>query len=75
VYVETTKGALVRAGTGGNVHLIDESGTAFPVPTANGEILGRLGFTPKDVTVVPPAWLHLFETGPALTEKAAEERH
>ena len=72
VYVAMTKGALVRAGTGGDVQLIDESGTAFPVPD-NGEMLGRLGFTAKDVTVVPPAWLNLFQIGPALTEKGATE--
>ena len=72
VVVDPSAGALVRAGARGTVQLIDQSGTAFPVPQATGEILARLGFQAKDVTVVPPSWLGLFHTGPALTETAAK---
>lgn len=69
--VDPSGGALVRAGAHGPVQLIDQSGTAFPVPDASAEILGRLGFGSKYVTEVPEAWLRLFPAGPALTVDAA----
>ena len=51
--------------------LVDESGSAFPVPDASDEVLARLGYTPSHVTRVPPAWTALLPAGPALTEDAA----
>ena len=75
VSVQSGGGALVRAqsapGAVSVVWLVDEAGTAFPVPDASDEVLARLGFAAADVTVVPPAWTALFPTGPALTTAAA----
>lgn len=64
-------GALVRPTTGGAtatgpVQLIDDTGTAYPVPQADTETLGRLGYTEKDIAAVPVAWTRLFPTGPPL---------
>ena len=75
VSVQSGGGALVRAqsapGAVSVVWLVDEAGTAFPVPDASDEVLARLGFAAADVTVVPPAWTALFPTGPTLTTAAA----
>ncbi|WP_456826246.1 type VII secretion protein EccB [Cellulomonas sp. P5_E12] len=75
VLVAPGGGALVRAATtdagAGGVLLVDESGSAFPVPDASDEVLARLGYTPAHVTRVPPAWTALLPAGPALTEDAA----
>jgi type VII secretion protein EccB len=67
-------GALIRtggSGTAGLVYLIDESGTAFPVPGANEDIIGRLGYSMKDILRVPAVWLAFLPVGPELSEKAA----
>jgi type VII secretion protein EccB len=78
VLVAPGGGALVRAATtaggAGGVSLVDESGTAFPVPDASDEMLARLGYTPSQVTRVPPAWTALLPAGPALTEDAAAQQ-
>ncbi|MEZ0449517.1 type VII secretion protein EccB [Cellulomonas sp. ICMP 17802] len=75
VLVAPGGGALVRAadtdGGAGGVSLVDESGTAYPVPDASDEMLARLGYTPTHVTRVPPAWTALLPAGPALTQDAA----
>ncbi|GEA85941.1 type VII secretion protein EccB [Cellulomonas gelida] len=78
VHVVPGGGALVlaRAQEGGaGVHaLIDEMGRRFGLPTVDAgedDVLARLGYTPEQVTVVPPAWAELFETGPDLTVEAA----
>jgi len=75
VLVAPGGGALVRAATtdagAGGVLLVDESGSAFPVPDASDEVLARLGYKPSHVTRVPPAWTALLPAGPALTEDAA----
>lgn len=71
-------GALVLGrsqgeGAGGYA-LIDETGRQFGLPTVGTEgddVLARLGYEPEHVTVVPPAWLDLFEVGPNLTVDAA----
>ena len=49
------------------MQLIDDTGTAYPVPQADTETLGRLGYTEKDIAAVPVAWTRLFPTGPALS--------
>lgn len=63
-------GALVRPTTGssaiGPVLLVDDTGTAYPIPQADTETLGRLGYTAKDIATVPAAWTRLFPTGPPL---------
>lgn len=71
-------GALVLArsqGSGAGVHaLVDETGRRFGMPSVDGgddDVLTRLGYTAQDVTVVPPAWVELFEPGPDLTVDAA----
>ncbi|WP_448631720.1 type VII secretion protein EccB [Cellulomonas soli] len=75
VAVRPGAGALVRAasekGSLGSVVLVDESGTAFPLPTADADVLGRLGYTADQVVDMPPAWVALLPTGPALTVEAA----
>jgi type VII secretion protein EccB len=75
VRVAPGSGALVRAqsadGAAGTVRLVDGSGRAYPLPDASDEVLARLGYTPDDVTRVPPAWADLLPTGPSLTVEAA----
>ncbi len=77
VFVQPAGGALVHAtaGTGltGPTLLVDQTGTAFPVPVADAETLGRLGFAPDDIVDVPQAWMNLFPGGPALTQQAAAQ--
>lgn len=51
--------------------LVDETGLRFGLPGADEETLARLGYTPDDVVVVPPAWADLFAAGPDLTTTAA----
>lgn len=74
VNVQPAGGALVRSSAGpglaGPVQLVDQTGTAFPLPDPDA-VLGRLGYTPDDVVTVPQAWMALFPTGPALTVEAA----
>ena len=76
VSVAVDGGALVRAGGegaqgSGMVYLIDETGTAFPVPGANADIIAQLGYTLDDVERVPEAWVQFMPTGPSLTQDAA----
>jgi len=76
VSVAVDGGALVRAGGegaqgSGMVYLIDETGTAFPVPGANADIVAQLGYTLDDVKRVPEAWVQFMPTGPSLTQDAA----
>lgn len=53
------------------VYVIDESGTAYPVPGANAEVIARLGYTTSEVMKVPEGWINFMPIGPALTEQAA----
>ncbi|MFC4224045.1 type VII secretion protein EccB [Lysinibacter cavernae] len=76
VTVSPAGGALVRAinegaTNKGNTFIIGSSGSAFPVPGADDEILARLGYTMTDRVDVPQTWLSLFPQGPRLTEEAA----
>lgn len=76
VSVSVGSGALVRVGgtagtDSGLLYLIDESGTAFPVPGADSDIIGRLGFAGKDVAAVPQSWIQFLPVGPELTVEAA----
>ncbi|MFV0374709.1 type VII secretion protein EccB [Microbacterium sp.] len=64
-------GALVRGGRAGTLTLIDGSGTAFAVPGEVDAGVAHLGYSPDDVTVVPPEWLMLLPAGPELTPDAA----
>ena len=69
-------GALVRVGGSsadgnGLVYLIDESGTAYPVPGADSDLIGRLGYEMSDVDLIPQAWLQFLPAGPELTVDAA----
>ena len=78
VSVSTGGGALVRVGGSsasgsGLVYLVDESGTAYAVPGADSDIIGRLGYDPKDVDLLPQPWLQFLAAGPQLTEAAAGE--
>ncbi|UJP39871.1 type VII secretion protein EccB [Cellulomonas palmilytica] len=77
VHVAPGGGALVLSRTGGGkgVHaLIDETGRRFglsSVDQGDDDVLTRLGYDREHVTVVPPAWVDLFEPGPDLTVDAA----
>ena len=76
VRVASGRGALVNAGGSGSqgsgmVYVIDESGTAYPVPGANAEVIARLGYTTSEVMKVPQGWVNFMPIGPALTEQAA----
>jgi type VII secretion protein EccB len=69
-------GALIRVGgssatDAGLVYLVDESGTAYPVPGADADIVGRLGYDLDDIALVPGAWLQFLAAGPDLTQTAA----
>lgn len=77
VTVQIDGGALVRAGGSGAqgagmLYLIDQTGTAFPVPGANAGIVTQLGYDDQtDVARVPEGWVQFMPTGPALTQDAA----
>ncbi len=76
VTVSPAGGAIVRATNEGdtnkgNTFVVDSSGTAFPVPDADNEILARLGYKPSDRVEVPQSWMMLFAQGPNLTQEAA----
>ncbi|MCL2091336.1 MAG: type VII secretion protein EccB [Micrococcales bacterium] len=75
VTVDPGAGALVRAGGRGSeaastVYLVDATGTAFPVVTAD-EAVQRLGYTADDTGTVDAGWLALFGIGPTLSVAAA----
>lgn len=75
VTVDPGAGALVRAGGRGSeatstVYLVDATGTAFPVVTAD-EAVQRLGYTADDTGAVNAGWLALFGIGPTLSVAAA----
>jgi type VII secretion protein EccB len=67
--VHATAGSLVRTGPkgSGETYLVDQTGTAFAIPGATSEILGRLGYAESDVAEVPQAWIDFLPSGPALT--------
>ncbi|MEO7123004.1 MAG: type VII secretion protein EccB [Lacisediminihabitans sp.] len=75
VRVSSNSGALVRVGGssagGGMLYLINDAGTAYPIPGANNDIIARLGYTPSNVTRVPESWIDFMPAGTSLTEKAA----
>lgn len=72
VRVAVDAGALVRTGADdGLAHLIDPTGTAFAIPGADDDILGRLGYSAEDVSLVSTAWLQFLPAGPELTVAAA----
>ncbi|RSX47177.1 type VII secretion protein EccB [Bifidobacterium castoris] len=68
-------GALVRTSIGdsdyGTMFAIDSTGTAYPLPSADEELLNRLGYSSSDVRNIPRAWIDVFPTGVALTMQAA----
>lgn len=74
VSVAVGAGALVTATDAegaGVVHLVDETGTSFAIPGADGDLLGRLGYSSDDVSSVSGAWLQFLPAGPDLTIAAA----
>ena len=64
-------GALVRPGVSGSLSIIDPIGIRYAVPGSIKVATQRLGYSAKDVTVVPAAWLQLLPAGPELTPEAA----
>lgn len=77
VTVRARGGALVTTGGRGDqaareLVLVDESGTAYPLPGADAAVLSRLGYdTATDVSEVPRVWMQFFASGPSLTVAAA----
>ncbi len=77
VQVASRAGALVASGGRGDqstleLVLVDESGTAFPLPAADAAVLSRLGYDgDTDVVNIPQVWMQYFTSGPALTVEAA----
>lgn len=76
VDVAAGHGALVYAGGRGEQNtgiltLIDATGTAYALPGATEETVNRLGYDLDDIGSAAQGWIALFDTGPALTEKAA----
>ena len=77
VRVDPSHGALVRAGGRGDqsasmLTLVDATGTAFPLPGATDETIARLGYSSGDIGSVTDGWTALLQTGPSLTESAAQ---
>lgn len=68
-------GVLVRASIGhsnyGTIFAIDSTGTAYPLPAADEELLKRLGYSISDIRDIPRTWIDIFPTGVALTMQAA----
>src|SRR5699024_6664921 len=64
-------GAMVRAGQGGTLTLIDPLGVSYAVPGPVSDSVLRFGYEDGDVTVVPYQWLDLLPAGPALTVEVA----
>lgn len=76
VAVAVGGGVLARIGGAGEqaahvLTLVDQTGTAFPLPGADAEVLARLGYSADDTSEVPQPWAQFFFTGPALTVGAA----
>lgn len=77
VQVATRSGALVATGGRGEqasreLVLVDESGSAYPMPGVDAATLSRLGYNgDEDVSDVPGVWMQYFTSGPALTIEAA----
>lgn len=75
VAVQPAGGALIRSIGGadltGPALLIDQTGTAYPLPDTSDDLLTRLGYTADDFVEVPQAWTALFPVGPSLTVEAA----
>lgn len=72
IRVPPRAGALVESGESGATVLIDESGHAYPVATAD-DALARLGYAEEDRVRVVSTWLPLFTAGPELSVAAASE--
>ena len=74
--VAAGSGALVRA-IGDNiinrgpVLVVDQTATAYTVEGGD-DVLGRLGYSAKDVVPVPQPWVDLFRSGPTLSVSAAQ---
>lgn len=77
VRVDPSHGALVRAGGRGDQNtsvltLVDATGTAYPLPSADDETIARLGYTSDDIGSIADGWTALLATGPSLSESAAQ---
>src|SRR5690606_31910336 len=75
VAVQPAGGALVRSIAGTDLTgpglLIDQTGTAYPLPDTSDDLLTRLGYTPDAFADVPHPWAALCPVGPALSIEAA----
>lgn len=56
----------------GNVYLIDQAGTLFPIPQASSDTLKQLDYTNANLFDIPLAWTNLFKVGPSLSTEAAQ---
>lgn len=65
-------GALVALGnTQGGWGLVDESGTLYPIPPGEADVLTLLGYPDVDPPRINPQWAALFREGPQLSVEAA----
>ena len=55
----------------GPVLVVDQTATAYTVEGGD-DVLGRLGYSAKDVVPVPQPWVDLFRSGPTLSVSAAQ---
>ncbi|ORT60540.1 type VII secretion protein EccB [Streptomyces sp. CB03238] len=77
LYIPAGRGALVRAATatgpGGTHTLITDSGTAYPLSSADA--VKRLRYDPDASRTVPKSFVRLLPEGPVLDPEAAAEEH
>lgn len=71
VAVAVGAGALMRTSDAAPAFLIDESGTAFPVPGGETDLIERLGYSNDDILPLSSGWIDFFPVGPTLTPEAA----
>lgn len=71
MHIPENTGALLRGGANGVLTLVDATGTTYAIPGDLATGVKRLGYTTKDVAVLPVEWIHLLPAGPELTPEAA----
>jgi hypothetical protein len=55
----------------GTTHLVDASGTRYPIGGDIADTLSRLGYGGVEPVPVPLAWVDLFAGGPELSRERA----
>lgn len=77
VYLPAGSGTVVRAvvsgGAGGTYTLVTDSGTAYPI--ASAEAVERLRYQPADAPSLPRSFVNLLPSGPVLDPQEAAQEH